>query len=436
MTNTWDAANRLQAGQNAKFKVQNYYDGTGNRVAEVSNGITTTFTLDIQGLPEVIQTGAGETTLHLPGVIVTESAAGEIRYLLGDGLGSVRQAVDELGTVVAYNEYDPYGNPYFRLPAPYAFTGEWWQDNLDLLYLRARWYAPATGTFLSVDPVESEPPYQYVGGRVVNSVDPSGMAPPNPQLNVCSVCDNFEANGYAEGVSSNYTIFFHSKIPEQWGKEIVYDFATMERSSFNYESEPMFKWSDPSGATYEPPSYNTNLGELARTWYFSTLHNFESTRDIKDEYEGRFLSFSVGGSTSLIELGGGYVRVWSPQNDVTGDGLYLVGGIGFSPLPWPISLSGGATNYTQEGYIYEYSSGLPNDRNVTKDDMQRMYHDIWSGRGETPSDVNALEFRGWAANDLLRTWNEHSIYFERFYGKCRNKRGKNNIRPDNLLLWR
>ncbi len=174
MTNTWDAANRLQAGQNVKFKVQNYYNGTGNRVAEVSNGITTTFTLDIQGLPEVIQTGAGETYLHLPGIIVTESAAGEIRYLLGDGLGSVRQAVDELGAVVAYNEYDPYGNPYFLLPAPYAFTGEWWQDNLDLLYLRARWYAPATGTFLSVDPVESEPPYAYVGGNVVNLTDPTG----------------------------------------------------------------------------------------------------------------------------------------------------------------------------------------------------------------------------------------------------------------------
>ena len=96
-------------------------------------------------MPEVIQTDAGETYLHLPGVIVTESAAGEIRYLLGDGLGSVRQAVDELGAVVAYNEYDPYGNPYFLLPAPYAFTGEWWQENLDLLYLRARWYAPGRG---------------------------------------------------------------------------------------------------------------------------------------------------------------------------------------------------------------------------------------------------------------------------------------------------
>jgi hypothetical protein len=33
---------------------------------------------------------------------------------------------------------------------------------------------PETGTFLSVDPVESEPPYVYVGGNPINRVDSSG----------------------------------------------------------------------------------------------------------------------------------------------------------------------------------------------------------------------------------------------------------------------
>ncbi len=40
--------------------------------------------------------------MHLPGVIMTESAEGEVRYLLSDGLGSIRQATDEAGEVVAY----------------------------------------------------------------------------------------------------------------------------------------------------------------------------------------------------------------------------------------------------------------------------------------------------------------------------------------------
>ena len=58
---------------------------------------------------------------------------------------------------------------------PYGYTGEWYGGYTGLLHLRARWYAVETGTFLSVDPVESEPPYQYVRGNVVNRVDHSGL---------------------------------------------------------------------------------------------------------------------------------------------------------------------------------------------------------------------------------------------------------------------
>jgi len=52
----------------------------------------------------------------LPGVIMAESDTGEVRYLLSDGLGSMRQAVGDTGLVVAYNEYDPYGNPIAYSP--------------------------------------------------------------------------------------------------------------------------------------------------------------------------------------------------------------------------------------------------------------------------------------------------------------------------------
>ncbi|MCB9098125.1 MAG: RHS repeat-associated core domain-containing protein [Anaerolineales bacterium] len=83
--------------------------------------------------------------------------------------------------MVAYNEFDPYGNPVAGGGDPYGFTGEWWQDEVSLLHLRARWYAPETGTFLSVDAVESEPAYQYVRGNVVNRIDPSGFQSPEKQ---------------------------------------------------------------------------------------------------------------------------------------------------------------------------------------------------------------------------------------------------------------
>jgi YD repeat-containing protein len=107
MTNTWDNANRLIETQRDSTILQPVYDGAGNRVAQVVGGETTYFALDVQGLPEVIYTSEGHTYLHLPGVIVAESAEGEVRYLLGDGLGSVRQAIDEIAQVVSYGEILP-----------------------------------------------------------------------------------------------------------------------------------------------------------------------------------------------------------------------------------------------------------------------------------------------------------------------------------------
>ncbi len=132
------------------------------------------------GLPEVIYSSEDEAYLHLPGVIVTEKA-GETRYLLSDGLGSVRQVLDESGAVVAYNEFDPYGNPVQNDSSPYGYTGEWWQDEVELLHLRARWYMPETGTFLSRDAWEGnsfQPQsfngWNYVEENPVLYIDPSG----------------------------------------------------------------------------------------------------------------------------------------------------------------------------------------------------------------------------------------------------------------------
>jgi RHS repeat-associated protein len=147
-------------------------------------GVTTTyFALDVMGLPEVIYTSEGNLYLHLPGVIMAESDTGEVRYLLGDGLGSVRQAVDENAALVAYHEFDPYGNPVDNTGGePYGYTGEWWESDIGLLHLRMRWYSPDMGTFLSRDPWRGDMirphslnGYSYTYGNPINLTDPTGL---------------------------------------------------------------------------------------------------------------------------------------------------------------------------------------------------------------------------------------------------------------------
>jgi RHS repeat-associated protein len=128
---------------------------------------------------------AGRLTL-LTHATLTETL-GSYAYGL-DGVGNRRVLTETLvavldapgaylesGQVVAYHEFDPYGAPVQGGGDPYGYTGEWWEDEVELLHLRARWYDPAMGRFLSQDPVETQPPYVYVSDNPTNRIDPSGL---------------------------------------------------------------------------------------------------------------------------------------------------------------------------------------------------------------------------------------------------------------------
>jgi len=154
--------------------------------------------LDVAGLPEVIATGNGDMYLHLPGLIVQQQAERGVEYLLPDGLGSVRQVVDNDGLVVAVNEYDPYGVPLQGGGSPYGYTGEWWQDEVDLLYLRARWYDAGVGRFLSKDPwsgddlrPQSMNGWGYVEGNPINRIDPTGYQTQCNEYGYCPEIDRY-----------------------------------------------------------------------------------------------------------------------------------------------------------------------------------------------------------------------------------------------------
>ena len=61
------------------------------------------------------------------------------------------------------------------------YRGEQFDSDLGLYYLRARYYNPGTGRFLSRDPEDGDPTnpatlhkYLYAGGDPVNALDPTG----------------------------------------------------------------------------------------------------------------------------------------------------------------------------------------------------------------------------------------------------------------------
>jgi RHS repeat-associated protein len=165
------------------------YNGLGDRVAKTVNGVTTDYVLDpAAGLTQVLQgTTDGQTQSYLYGHdLLAQHDSGTWAYHVNDGLGSVRQLVDPSGQVVQSHSFSPFGVPLGESGGePYGFTGEQWDASAGLVFLRARYYQPATGRFLGKDPFlgyaafpQTQHPYVYVGNNPVNLTDPSGKILP------------------------------------------------------------------------------------------------------------------------------------------------------------------------------------------------------------------------------------------------------------------
>jgi len=133
----------------------------------------------------LVEHGGGDVTryLHLPHSIATDDGKAWT-YSAADGLGSVRQQLDESGQVVSVNSYRPFGSPLEgEGGAPYGFTGEWWEDDAGLLFLRARYLQPETGRFISQDIwpgnlklSQTLNRFVYVENNPATGADPSGYA--------------------------------------------------------------------------------------------------------------------------------------------------------------------------------------------------------------------------------------------------------------------
>jgi RHS repeat-associated protein len=108
-----------------------------------------------------------------------------VQYLVGNQQGTAGVAVDAASLAVTRRYYDPYGNPVGVAPESWpgtrGFVGGTADPATGLTDLGAREYDPATGAFISPDPLLSpgDPQdlngYAYAGDSPVSNSDPSGL---------------------------------------------------------------------------------------------------------------------------------------------------------------------------------------------------------------------------------------------------------------------
>lgn len=80
----------------------------------------------------------------------------QLYHLVRDRLGTVEAVIDESGDEVATFRYDAFGNQISRtgisLPEVEIFAGHVRDEETGLFYMRARYYDPRVGRFISPDP--------------------------------------------------------------------------------------------------------------------------------------------------------------------------------------------------------------------------------------------------------------------------------------------
>lgn len=188
-----DGENRLAGvkvtNANGTQEQKYVYDAFGDRVATIADGVRTNYlTAPIWNLPQVLmeydvngQVLADYT--HGVGLVRSRRDDREAFYHT-DGLGSTRAITDTVGLVTDRYTYDAFGvllNQTGTFGNSFGFAGEQRDSQTNLDYLRARYYDPSLGRFISKDPFSgflndpmSQHDYQYAHANPVRYTDPSG----------------------------------------------------------------------------------------------------------------------------------------------------------------------------------------------------------------------------------------------------------------------
>lgn len=163
------------------------------------------------------------------------SGENEIYYTSKDHLGSMDVVTDAWGDPVVGGSFAAFGGrratdwsdeypsndeyDLYYLTDPRGFTGHEHLDNLDLVHMNGRVYAPWLGKFLSPDPYITEPGntqnynrYSYVYNNPLRFIDPSGFDGEQSEETLEEVLIQTKARGKYDGDGTYiYRVDYHDR---------------------------------------------------------------------------------------------------------------------------------------------------------------------------------------------------------------------------------
>jgi RHS repeat-associated protein len=187
---TYDSLNRLTQVATSTRTIQYIYNGLGQRIGRIDNGVQTNYLIDPNGiLPQVLaETDASNNLIAYyvygrVGLVAKITPSNQYYFYHYDGLGSTIAITDNAGQVVNSYCYSPEGlvGAQETIPNPFRYVGRFgvMAEGNGLYYMRARYYDPEAGRFINKDPIGYMGGlnlFTYVGNNPANLIDPFGLS--------------------------------------------------------------------------------------------------------------------------------------------------------------------------------------------------------------------------------------------------------------------
>jgi RHS repeat-associated protein len=163
------------------------YDGKGTRVQAVRSGATTRYIYDVKGNLLAEADGNNSITkyyIYGAGLLAMVTPTNQTYCYHFNAVGSTVAMTDSSQAMVNKYSYDPFGNIVNQqesVQQPFKFVGQHgvMTESNGMYYMRARYYDPEVGRFISEDPIGFQGGdtnlMAYVGNNPVLLIDPSGL---------------------------------------------------------------------------------------------------------------------------------------------------------------------------------------------------------------------------------------------------------------------
>ena len=186
-TYTFDDAHRLAATAAGTVTNTYSYNGAGNRLEATRNGAVTRYVYDAGGnlLAEANSSNVIQKYyIYGDGLLAMVTSANALYCYHYDGTGHTVALTDASAAVVNKYAYTPFGkitNQVEAVAQPFKYAGKFgvMAEPNGNYYMRARYYDPSVGRFISEDPIGfgggDVNLMAYVSNNPVMGVDPSGL---------------------------------------------------------------------------------------------------------------------------------------------------------------------------------------------------------------------------------------------------------------------